>query len=145
MSDVLKAVRLAMGIVVHRIDAPFVPGPVMRGMYDSVHQRVAEKHVRMRHVNLCTEHFLAFCIFSVPHLTEKLKVLLYRAVPVRAFRTRYLDCTASCAYFFLGLVIDISKTFLYEFLSPFIELVKIVRGISLVFPIETEPLDVLLD
>ena len=77
MGDVLNAVALSVGIVIHRIDAPFVSGAVMRGMDNPVHQRVTEKHVRMCHVDLGTEHLLPVRIFSVTHFSEQLQVLFH--------------------------------------------------------------------
>jgi len=114
-------------------------------MDDTVKERVAEKHVRMSHVDLRTKHLLSVCIFSCLHVTEELKVLLYASVAVRALCSGHLDCPAACADFLLRLVVNIGETLLDKLLCPLIELVEIVRGISLVLPLEAEPLDILLD
>jgi hypothetical protein len=34
-----------MGKVVHRVDTPGIAGPVMMGMFDTVHDRVAQLHI----------------------------------------------------------------------------------------------------
>ena len=112
---------------------------------DTVKERIAEEHVRVRHIDLGTKHLLTLCIFAVTHFTEQLEVLLYATVTVWALSTRYLHSTTTCTDFLLSLVINICKTFLDEFLSPFIELIEIVRCIALVLPLETKPLDILLD
>ena len=143
--DVLDRVRLSVSVVIHRIDAPLVTCTVVMGMDDTIEKRVTEKHVRMSHVNLRTKALLTVSILSGLHVAEKLEVLLYASVTVWAFRSRHLDCSTTCADLLLSLVIHISQSLLYKFLSPLIELVEIVRSITLVLPLETEPLDVLLD
>ena len=60
----LYGIALPMRIVVHRIDAPFIAGTVVFGMQDTVHDGVAQQHVRVRHVNLGTEHFLSVGEFA---------------------------------------------------------------------------------
>ena len=141
----LYRIAFAMGIVVHRVYAPFIPGTVVRSMDNPVHQRVAEQHVRMRHVYLGTEHLLAVGVFPVAHFPEKPEVLFNGAVPVRAFRTRGAHRTPSGAYFFLRLVVHVCQTFLYQFFSPFVQLLEIVGRIIFACPFEAEPLYVLLD
>ena len=98
----------------------------------------------MCHIYLCTEHLLPFRILSVTHFAEQLEVLLNAAVSVWALGTRNLHCTTACADLLLGLIVYIGEAFLYEFLSPLVKLVEIVRSITLVLPVEAEPLDVLL-
>ena len=73
----LDRVALSVSIVIHRIDAPLVTGTMMRRMLDSIKKRIPEHHVRTRHVDLGPEDLLAVSILAVPHLTEKLQVLLH--------------------------------------------------------------------
>ena len=56
VGDPFDRIALAMRIVVHRIDAPFVTRAVMLGVQDAVHDRVAEQHVRVRHVDFGSQH-----------------------------------------------------------------------------------------
>ena len=114
-------------------------------MLDTVEKRVTEHHVRAGHVDFGSEHLFAVSIFARFHVAENLKVLLYASVSVWTLDTRFVHSAASFADFFLSLVIYIGETSLDEFLSPFIKLVKIVGSIFLFVPLETEPLDVLLD
>ena len=46
MGDALDGVGLAVGPVVHRVDAPLVAGVLMLGVQDAVHHRVAQVDVR---------------------------------------------------------------------------------------------------
>ena len=87
MRDMLDGVALAVRIVVHGVDAPFVPGAVMMGILDAVQDRVTEHHVGMRHVDLGAEGLLPFRIFAGFHLPEELEVLLHGTVPPGAGRT----------------------------------------------------------
>ena len=112
---------------------------------NTVKERVTEKHVRMRHVDLRTKHLLTFCIFSSLHFTEKLEVLLNATVTVRALCSWYLHSTTTCTDLLLCLVIYICKPLLDELLCPLVKLIEVVRSVTLIFPLETEPLDVLLD
>ena len=111
-------------------------------MLDTIEKRIAEHHVRARHINLRPEDFLAVSIFAGFHITENLEVLLHAPVSVRAFHARFVDGAASLADFFLSLVIDVCQSPLYQVFSPFVQLVEIVRSISFLIPLETKPLDI---
>ncbi len=89
MSDILYRVTLSVRIVIHRIDTPFVTCTVMVGMDYTVHNRVTEHHIRMRHIDLCPEDLLSVRIHPCLHLTEKSEVLFpfrvsgpYRGLPL---------------------------------------------------------------
>ena len=45
MSDPLYRIRLAMGEIIRRINAPFVAGAMMRRAQDAVHDRIAHVDV----------------------------------------------------------------------------------------------------
>ena len=145
MRDVLYGVALTVGVVVHRINAPLVPCPVVGCVLDSVENRIAEHHVRAGHVNFGTKHLGSVRIHAGLHLPENAEVLLHAPVPVRALSSRLVHSTAACAYFFLSLVIDVCQTLAYHFLGPFVKLVEVVGSIFLLVPLESEPLDILLD
>ena len=141
----LYGIALPMRIVVHRIDAPFIAGTVVFGMQDTVHDGVAQQHVRVRHVNLGTEHFLSVGEFAGPHAGEKVKILLHTAVAPRTLGTGHGHRTARLAYLLLRLVVHIGQSLLNQLYGPCVELLEIVRGIMLFGPPETEPPDILLD
>ena len=107
----LNRVALTVGIVVHRIDAPFVARAVMLGVDDTVHNRVAEEHIRVRHVDFGTQHLRAVGKFTVLHADKEVEILLDRAVAPRRLLARFGDGTAIFANLLLRLVIDISQPF----------------------------------
>ena len=145
MRDVLYGVALTVGVVVHRVDAPLVPCPVVGCVLDSVENRVAEHHVRAGHVDLCAEYLGSVRIHAGLHLPENAEVLLHAPVPVRALRSRLVHRAAACADFLLSLVIDVCQALADHFLGPFVKLVEVVGSIFLLVPLESEPLDILLD
>ena len=116
----LDGVALAMGVVIHRIDAPLVTGTVVGGMLDAVQQRIPEHHIRMSHINLGPQHLFAIGILTRLHFPEKTKVLLDAPVPVRALDTRLVHGTAMQADLLLRLIVDIGQPSLDQLLSPFI-------------------------
>ena len=86
--DALDGVLDRMREIVHRIDAPFISGVVVRSVHDSVDNRVSHVDVRACHVDLCPEAYLAVSKLARSHSFEKLEILLYRPVSVRAFLAR---------------------------------------------------------
>ena len=134
-----------MRIVVHRIDAPFVTRAVMLGVQDAVHDRVAEQHVRVRHVDFGSQHLLAVGELALFHPLEQVEVFLDRAVAPGRLLAGLGYRAAREADLFLRLVIDIGQAFLDQDDGPVVELVEIVRRIAFQRPVETQPPDVALD
>ena len=145
MGDMLYGIALAVGEVVHRVDAPLVAGTVMMGVLDTVEYRVTEHHIGMRHIYLRAEHLLAVGIFAGLHFPEEAQVLLYAAVAPRAVLARGLDRAAVLPHLLLGLVIDVCLALEYHLLGPLIELVEIIGSVAFLLPLESQPLDVLFD
>ena len=127
----------------------------MRGVLDAVEKRIAEHHIGMGHIDLRPEDLLAVGIFAVPHLPEKLQVLLHAAVPPGALDTGLVNCSPAFGNLFLALVVNVCEASLYELFGPLVKLVEIVGCIALLLPLETHPayiflnrvhiLDILLD
>ena len=145
MRDILYGVALSVGVVVHRINAPFVTRTVMACVLDPVEERITEHHIWMRHIYLRPEHLFAVCINSVTHFAEELEVFLYAAIAVRTLNTGLVNGASPLGNFLLSLVIDIGESPFDKILGPLIKLVEIIGSVALLFPLETEPLDVLLD
>ena len=145
VGDPLDRVALAVGVVVHRVDAPLVARAVMLGVDDAVHDRVAEQHVRMGHVDLGAQHLGSVGELAVLHSREQIEVFLHRTVAPRRGRSRHGYRTAVFADLVLRLVVDIGQPLLDQYDGPFVELVEIVRRVTLQLPLEAEPLDVALD
>ena len=143
--DMFDGVALAVGVVVHRIDAPLVAGAVVMGVLDAVEDRIAEHHVWMRHVDLGPEHFRAVRVLARLHFTEETEILLDGTVPPGAVGARRLHGAAVGPHFFEGLVVHVGQAALDELLGPFVELVEIVGSVALLRPLEAQPFDVFLD
>ena len=88
MRDPLERVRQRVRVVVHRIDAPRVAGPMVRGVADPVERRVAHVEVGRRHVDLRAQHVRAVGELARAHPREQIEVLLDRAIAIRAVLPR---------------------------------------------------------
>ena len=126
--------------VVHRINVPFASGTVVRmGGNDAVHNRIAEVHIRIRHVYLGTEHHLAFLYLAALHCFEETQVLLDRTVAVRRCHTG-LGRRSFLLGDLLGcLFIDISLAGFDKTDSQIVELLEIIGGIEYLAPLESQP------
>ena len=76
MRDVLERVGQGVRVVVHRVDAPRVAGPVVGRPADPVERRIAHVHVGRRHVDLCAQHQRAVREFAGPHPGEQVEAFL---------------------------------------------------------------------
>ncbi len=82
--DVLEGVGQRVREVVHRVDAPAITGALMIDVPDAIQRRVAQVHVRRRHVDLRPQHVLAVGEFARAHAPEQVQVLLGATIAVRA-------------------------------------------------------------
>ena len=71
VGDALDGVGLAVGVVVHRVDAPLVAGAVMVGVEDAVHHRVAQVEVGRGHVDLGAQRAGAVGELAGPHASKR--------------------------------------------------------------------------
>ena len=145
VSDILNRVALTVCVVVHRVDAPLVACAVVLGVQNTVHNRVTEEHIRVRHINLCTQHLLAIGKLAGTHTLEQVQVLLYRTVTPRRWLSGLGNSTTIQSNLLLCLVINIRQALLDKDNRPLVELVEVVRSVTLDSPIETEPLNIALN
>ena len=124
--NMLDGVALAVGVIVHRVDAPFVPRTVVGRMFDSVKKRVTEHHVGMSHIYLGTEHLFTIGVFAVTHLPEESEILLYAAIAEGGVCSGSVNGAAACADLFLGLVVYIGQAAPDEVLCPLVKLVEVI-------------------
>ncbi len=143
MRDALDRVRLPMGVVVARIDRPFVAGARMRGVQDAIEHGVAQIDVAGRHVDPGAQHAGAVRKLAGLHAAKQIEVFLHRAVAERAVLARLGQRAAPDPDFLLRLVVDIGEARADQALRPFVELFEIIRGIEQVFsPVVAEPVHV---
>ena len=142
VSDALDGVRLAVGVIVHRVDAPLVSCPLMFGVEDAVHDRVAHIHVGRGHVDFCSQHTRPVGEFASLHAGEEVKIFFNTPAAEGAVFARLGQAAAELADLVDGLVVDVRFAILDELDRPLVELIKIIRGIAGAVPLEAEPADV---
>src|SRR5574344_773430 len=133
-----------MGEVIHRIGVPFCACAVVRRLDDTIDDRVAEVHVRVRHINLGAKHHTSLLNLTGVHLVKQLKRLLNRTVTIRTVNARLRRSALLRSYLLRALLIDICLTLFNQSDSEIPKLLEVVRGIILITPLIAKPLDVLL-
>ena len=146
VGDALDRVRLAVGEVVQRIDAPLVAGPRVGRVQDPVEHRVAQVDVGRGHVDLRPEHSGAVRKLARAHALEQVEVLVDRTVAPGAVLARLGEGAAVLADLVGGEVVDVGLAGLDQVDGPVVELVEVVGGVvEMLAPVEAEPADVFLD
>ena len=146
VGDALDCVRLAVGEVVQRIDAPLVAGPRVGCVQDPIEHRVAHVDVGRGHVDLCPEHFGAVRKLPRAHALEQVEVLIDRTAAPGAVPARLCEGAAVLPDLVGGQVVDVGLAGLDQVYGPVVELVEIVGGeVEMLAPVEAEPADVFLN
>ena len=141
-----EIIALSVCEIIHGIYFPFRTGTVVRVTGDdTVHNRVPEMHVGVRHVDFGTEHHLTFFDLAALHGFEKPQVLFDRPVTVRRRHTGFGRRSFLFGYLLGGLLIDIGFALFDEHDSQVIELLEIIGGIEDLTPFESEPCDIAFD
>ena len=144
--NTLEIVALTMREVVHRIYVPLASRAVVRVRSDdTVHDRVAEVHVRVSHINLGTQNHLSFLNLAVLHSLEQTQVLLYRTVAIGRVRASFGRRAFLFSYLLGGLFVNVGFALFDETDSQIVECVEVVRGIENFAPLEAEPAYVAFD
>ena len=143
--DPLDGIRLAMSVVVHRINAPFIAGTMMLGVQDSVHHGIAQVEIGRGHINLRAKNARAIEEFSGAHALEQIQILFDRPVAIGTVFSRLSQRAAVFANFIGGEVVDVRFAIFDQFDCPFVELVEIIGRIEQPVPLEAEPIHVSLD
>ena len=142
----LDRVGLAVGPVVHGVDAPLRARAVVLRVEDPVEHRVAQVHVRRGHVDLRAERVRSVLELAVLHPFEQVEVLFNGAVSVRTLAARFVPPPAVRARFLRTQAADVGLALADQFQRPFVELVEVVRRVErFAAPVETEPAHVALD
>ena len=145
VGDALDGIRLAVGVVVHGVDAPLVAGAVMRGVQDAVHDRIAHVEVGRGHVDFGAEHAAAVGEFALLHADEEVEIFFDGAVAKGAVFAGLGEGAAVLADLVGGEVVDIGLAILDELQGPLVELAEVVGGVAEAVPLEAEPAHVFLD
>ena len=132
--------------IVHWIDVPASSCTMVRMRSDdAVHNRIAEVHIRMRHVYFSTQHHLSFLYLAGLHSLKQAQVLFDRTVAERRSNTGFGRCSLLLGNLFRRLFIDISLTLFDKADSQVVELLKVVGSIENLAPFEAEPCNIALD
>ena len=135
-----------MSKIVHRIDAPLIPGAVMGSMGNAVDDWVPHVDIRGSHVNPGPEHLFTIAELTVLHAGEQIHVFLNAAVPVRAFLASLCKGAAHGTDFLRRAVIHIGLASLDKLNRKIIQLPKIIRCVKHpVIPAEAQPLYIRLN
>src|SRR5271154_3050909 len=86
MRNALDGVRLAVGEIVARIDAPGLAGARMLGVKDAIEHRIAQVDVARTHVDLGAQHARAVRKLTGAHAAKQIEIFLDAPAPVRALR-----------------------------------------------------------
>ena len=145
VGDALHGVLKGMGVVIHGVDAPLVPGAVVAGVVDAVDDRVPHVEVAGGQVDLGPQGVAAVFKLPGPHAAEQVQALLLGPVPVGA-----LGGVGQVAPHLLhllgGQLADIGQALFNQLLGPLVHVLKVVGGIvKPVVPIVAQPVDVLFD
>src|SRR5580698_8864972 len=120
MCDLLNTVALSMCEIVHGIDTPFVAGAVMVLVFYTIHKRVAEEQVGMRHINFRTERFFTIFVLAAAHFFKETKIIFNTTVAEWTVCAWCYCRTLCCGYFFCREIIHISQAFFDKGHSKFI-------------------------
>ena len=141
----LKVVALAMCEVVHGVAMPLGSCAVVRGLYDTIHDGVAEVHVGICHVELCAKHHRAFYSLRRVHRFEQSKALLNGTVAVWAWRSSGSRCAFLLCDLLRGLLVYISHAFVDHPNGKIPQLLEVIGSVIDVSPFESQPTDVVKD
>jgi hypothetical protein len=143
--DLLDGITLAVGEVVHGVNAPIVARAVVVGVLDAVHDRVAHVHVGVRHVDPGPQHFLTVAVLAVLHLPEQPQVLFDARLRKGLSVPGWVGVPFWAAICSAVLSSTYALPLRMSFDGVFVELIEVVGGVEFVLPGEAQPPHVVLD
>jgi hypothetical protein len=144
--DLFDRIGLPVREIVHRINAPSVPGAMVRRVQDAIEHRIAHIQIGRSHVDLGPQRARAVGEFAGPHPPKQFEILRRRALAVGAVLARRGERAAIFAHLLGVQIADEGLAGRDQLLGPIVKLLKIIRGIKQpVLPIEAQPADAVLD
>ena len=131
-----------MSKVIHRVNAPFVPGAVMMGLHDPINDRVPHIEIGGSHINFGTQNEGAVVEFPGGHPGKKIFGFLNRPVAEGAFPARFGQGSPVFTNLIRGQFVHIGQAFINEFQGAFVDIIKIIRSVIYMIPMESEPADI---
>ena len=126
----LDGVRLAVGEIVARIDAPGFAGARMFGVEDAIEHRIAQVDVARAHVDLGAQHARAVRKLAGAHAAEQIEIFLDASPAVRALGAGLGQGAAGEPHLLLGLIVDIGLAGADQVLGPGVELLEIIGRVK---------------
>ena len=126
MCNPLDVITQRMRPIVHRVNAPFVASPMMRGVPDAVEHRIAQPHVGRAHVDLRSQRARAIREFARFHAREEIEVFFDRTIAKRTF----LAEPAILVGLLRGHVANECLILAHQFNCAFVKSIEIIRGVE---------------
>ena len=143
--DAFDGILEAVRPVVHRIDAPLIALPMMFGVQNAVHHRVAHIQVRVAHIDLCAKRARAVRKFACLRIRRKqVEIFFDAAIAIRAVLAGPCQRAAIFADLVAGKIADIRLALFDKFDCPLVHLLEIVACEKQpVIPFGPQPADIL--
>ena len=146
MRDAFQGITDRMGEIIHRIDAPLVPGAPMLLVEDAVNCRIAHNNIRAAHVDFGTQSFASLGELTVPHAAEEIQAFFRRTVAPGTVASGFGEGSTVFSHLVLAEFIHIRKSAHDPVLSDFIAFVIIVGSIiETTGPVKSKPVNIPLD
>src|SRR3989442_12514945 len=89
--DAFDSIRERMGEIVQGVNAPSIPGAVVRRVHNPIEDRIPKLHVGIAHVDLGPQHVRAVRELPLAHPGEEVEVFFYAPSTIRARLSRLVD------------------------------------------------------
>ena len=144
--NALVGIGQAMRKIVHRVDAPFVAGVLVRYVANPVDRRIPQVHVRRCHIDFRPQQVLPIGEFARVHACKQVEVFLDAAVTVWAVFAWLGQRATVLANLLRAQAVDVGHALLDELDGRLVEAVEIIgRMRQPVPPVKSEPSHVFLN
>ena len=137
-----EIIALSMCKVIHRVSMPHRSRSVVRRMDNAIHNRVAEVHIGIGHIEFGSQHHGPFGCFRLIHLFKQCEILFHRSVSVRRGRSRHRWGSFLLCNLLAGLLIDVSIAATNHPYRKIPQLLEIFWSIIDVTPFKAQPLNI---
>src|SRR5262249_35754830 len=146
MSHPFESVLQGMSVVIHRVDDPLVPGPMMVRVADPIEQGIAHQQIRMRHVYFGPQHARAVLELALAHGAKQAEVLLDAAIAEGAVDAGPFEAAALLADILYALAVYVGFALLDQPQRALVHSLEEIRCVPQVrVPVVAKPAHVLLD
>ena len=137
---------IAQGVspVVHRVNAPFVAGMMVRGMPDTIEHRITKPDIGRVDIDLCPQRPRPVRKFAGFHPFKQ--VTIFRNGTIA--KTAFFSETTKLVGLFRRHVIDVTFAFVYQLERELVKPIEVIRSIKrrapkiFIGPIIDEPVDI---